>query len=227
MSDLTSLVNIEACAEVLPPALAKALTNISPIFLEKSPEEIIPEPNIRWVGVRQNLWKNIAKAQSEPGHKIKVADILGKFLSHERFNELLRTNEAFVAWLANPPLDERAFLDAALEIGHLKLLEILKIPVYKVQHDRSGAFLMDENGEPIKAPDMKSAKLIVDVFTILDKRKHGEYTQKILQKGQVEHMHGKVDDKEEKEVPSMADIDARIAQLEGDDTKQLTDENST
>ena len=225
--DSTDLVNIEAFAALLPAPLQNAFSKISPGLMEQSSEELVPEPNIRWVGVRQNLWKSIRTAQLDPSITLQVKDIVGSFLTPQKLHTLLRNNEFFVAWLFHPPLDERAFLDAALELGHGKLLEILKIPVYKFQRDRHGGFLCDESGEPLKEPDMKSAKLIVDVFTILDKRKHGEYTQRILQKGQVEHTHEKVDDKEIKEVPSLADINARIAQLEGDDTKQLIDESTT
>lgn len=227
MPDETSLVNLDVFAESLPPTLAKAFKSLSPTLAEKPPEELVPDPDIRLVGIRQNLWREVKTAQQDPTYKVILKNILGSFMSPAAFYTRLESDESFVAWLANPPLDERAFLDAALEIGQMKLLEILKLPITKLQTDKHGTPIADEEGEWIRRVDIQAAKLIHSTFITLDKRKHGEYTQKILQKGQVEHTHEKIEEREVKEVPSLADINARIAELEGDGAKQLTDETST
>lgn len=219
----TDLVKLEILSEFLPRVVDEAFSKLPTELLNAPEDELYPNPNLRHIGIRRNLWRGIKKAQETPGFQLTTKDIVGSYMLPGTFTDKIKIDEVFTAWLAHPPLEEMEFLDAALEIGQKKLIDILKMDINKIQRDKSGQPMYDTDGKLIRATDFKAAKLIVDVFTLLDKRKHGEYTQKILQKGQVEHTHEKKDAKEIINVPSLEEIDAKIALLEGNERKTGTD----
>jgi hypothetical protein len=204
-----------AIIEDVPDYIQKAIVDLHPEVLSTPADELVPEPSVYLLGIRQNFWKLIRLKKRDPSLQITTESITGNFMTRGAFVSKIKNEPSFLAWLLQPPMEEAEFLDALTELGRRQMLKILTFPLWKIERDKYNEILLDKStGEPIKKPDISAAKIVAAAFEMLDKRKHGEYTQKILQKGEIAHHH--IKDEEKSPPHTLEDINREIARLEHD-----------
>lgn len=192
-SDSRSLINI------IPRELRAALEAVPKEWLLLTEEElhgfVSPEPGLN--RLRLAFWAEYEAAQRSVRRMdlYAISQLTGR-PSKYIVAELRGTDR--MAWVLCPPASYEMFLDEALSFGMKRLRE-----------DILGMNIKDADG----SVDPKKADILLKAIAFVDMRKHGGIVQKNL------HLHGSTNGmKALSRQLSEEEIDARIAELEGDGT---------
>ena len=193
----------------MPVAFKHAIDHVPPNFMiideHKLEKKLKPSPTLNMLRFR--LWDEYNKASDSGKLKLSVQDLCRgicapSFLLHNIFRSTLAT-----AWLIRPPLKYEQLAQEALFTGVRQIRKILNMPLY------------DEDGKP----DVKVARLQLDVVKLLDNRLQGAPIQKIQQV----NVNTEATMKEMKEImatDSMQALETKLGKLRrelGDDAKYL------
>lgn len=172
-----ALINIvpDKIKELLKSEVVQEYLNMDYVRLRK-----MLKPTVTMNRLRSNFWKEYELAQSNKTI-MNMGNVYKGICSRQNFYELLN-RETKAAWILSPVADYYTALEESHSYGIDRLREILNMPLYKTKEikTRTGKIRRES------VPDVQMAKLMVDIFKILDERVKGTVAQKIEHSGSVE-----------------------------------------
>lgn len=175
------------------PDMQKAILGVPYKMWAKDPDKLYEELSTIDLQLKFRFWDHV-KDYGDDGTRVSARKLASGICSFSTFMTKM-DSPRFTVWLLQQPPAYEATLDAMHSMYEKRLFEIAELSIKNKKNE----------------VNVQVANLLIKVYTMLDKRKHGEYTQKILQKTQ--HIPGP-DAKDFSQLDSPEDIQERIKLLE-------------
>ena len=180
-----------------PARMQQALESVTPHWFSKSEAELETQlkPDRVLALLRFALWQEYARAQDD-GSRINLETVTKGICTLPYFYRRVLKAPIMTAWLVIPPHDYISLAKESLQLGMIRLREILDMPIYT------------KEGKP----DTKVAGLMLKAIHLLDQRVHGSPTQRHEIKSLQVNANASM--REVKELTAEANMDEIEARLE-------------
>lgn len=210
--------NPRSIYSLAPPKLKEAMNRVHQEYLEMSPAQLDKEVRGKSKSIpralnclRFRLWDRFGEALDQKEVKqLTINAVVSGICSRQYFDSAVLRNPLITAWLVTPPVSYEEAAREALDLGVTRLREVLEFPLW------------DDRGRP----DVKVAKLHLEVTKMLDARVKGSPTQhhSITQK----NLNVNTSAKEVKEIlenESMEELEKKLKMLRSEEEKHFIQES--
>ena len=161
------------------------------------------QPSLEMRQLKTQFWEIVRDSEERITRSILLEEICFGIMIEDQLLRYLE-DERFVCWLLAPPVRAETVILEMLSYGMDKLREILDLPIEKTVFHKDGSRSSELN--------MEVMRLKLSAISMLDKRKHGEYTKRIEEKS----MHIRVNQSSNniREPKDIKELDAKIKELE-------------
>jgi hypothetical protein len=208
--DLRDLSNPRSVINLVPSSVANGMRAI-PLEVFTMPEEelkLAAHADITENRLRHSFWLEYGHALLGD-RKMNMAQVYNGVCRREYWNQQIITNSFKLAYILTPPPDYKVQMAELLTLGLAQLRDILTMPL-ATEHPKTGEMVVDARLAAVKA------RIVEDLMT----RSHGHPLRQIEVTSKNMNLNVEVASEAQAETRDVAELDAKIKQLEGELSKQ-------
>jgi len=191
---------------LVPKKFQESMDRVDESYFIMSEEDLVKKvkPDRTLNCLRYRLWDEYNRALDKKYPHLSMPNLCAGICTESYLRLAVFRNPVMVAWLLTPPKSYETAAEEALNHGIEQLRKMLDFPIY------------DDKGRP----DLKSAKLQLEIVKMIDARLKGAPLQRLAV--EQKNLNINATAKEAREIienMGMEEIEKRLAKLRGDDEK--------